>query len=59
MNTNKNAKHEKVSDYAMLPLCLCLGVLVGIFTHNLALWIAIGVAIGSGASITRNKRKKS
>ena len=34
------------------------GVLVGVFTKNIGIWLPVGIAIGAGIGFTRNENRK-
>lgn len=34
------------------------GVLVGVFTKNIGIWLPVGIAIGAGIGYTRNENRK-
>jgi hypothetical protein len=35
------------------------GSVIGVLTHNLALWISLGIAIGAGIGISLNQKQKN
>ncbi len=61
-NKNFNSTDKKVDPKGRLklisiPICIGGGIIIGVITHNLTLWLCIGVAIGAGFMVIRPYQK--
>ncbi|GKU26670.1 hypothetical protein [Clostridium folliculivorans] len=56
-NTNKTIDRKRFLKIIPLPICIAIGIIVGVYTHNFTLCFSISVAIGAGLMVSNMSRE--